>query len=1413
MRKLFYLVVSIVIFGLIISGCIFHMVPPLGQDGSIDIVKDDVFCKIDLIAGQHIVAGSITVSNDDENLFVTYETVDNWLINETHLYVGITIPTNSAPGKFPYKHEELGGVTTDTYEIPLEDLGVGPCDTIYIAAHAEIVKGETEETGWAKGVKIEPGKNWAMYFEYRLSCDIVQEVLYIHDLAEEKLNDIVEGPGIDTEYTLNNLGQYLEGQGGVDSTIVDGSLLQINYDSGLISFILLQDITTEPTLGSMKIKSTPSIPLVQQKTENKVVELKSTKHNYNLQISKDIDDVVYTGNRDVLIWVPFASEFKSWGYNVVSDFVSLFKDSTLTFNVSKLEDEEADVASLKNITDYDGMVIFNTHGDEGNWLCTGEVVPWYLSPHIYKIWLKWDHMTIWQNMKVKAEGGVLACASVFAVNSCWFESNLSGNFLNTIVLNMSCESSKTNALWDVFKDKGAGTYFGFDGITTERFATEQGYDLVKKLREGELTTGESHQLKFDPYGTNTSFWVIKGNFDLRFPRDLVSIWVLPKTMTLVEGESRSITITAYYDGGSLADIALDACTYDSSNTGVVTVDAGVITAVAEGTATITVSYTDDGISKTDTVEVTVNAITPTPEMILSPVVGDLETVSSSEQCSDTKWCFNQYKSGGHCQGRGICQADDTYAWDVNLNTPSHDSDNGMPVYAVEEGIISQTYGGCINAGGSYGQLLIEHTYQGSPWWSGYLHLKDIQVTTGQSVDQNTLLGYISNTSPEIIPNHLHFVVYKGQNSPSDLISFNTNIIPRDFPQTYYTITASAGPNGSISPSGNVTVNQGLDKSFTITPDTGYNIADVLVDGNSVGAVSSHTFTSVTEDHSISATFSATVTDIVSNVVAVYWTDHYPSNSQNIEHQINVFWDPYPEASGYKVYRSVNGVAEAEPIYNGPGELLYDKNVVQWHDLSNIVVGNTYAYYVTAYDDGWETSPSLETGTINTFLPPIYLVSPSDGETINNSTPTFEWSPVGANPGGSINSGITELWVKDLTDDKVTWDILISDMTTSNATYNQDGQASPLILGHSYAWEVTSYGSVDNMEVAISQSEYWEFTFGTVTGSVHNLTKDTYYNTIQAALDDADSLDGDIIEVSDGTYDESIIFPSGKVITLRSVNGPSSTIIRGNNGSQTATLDGALTGTTLEGFTITHADGQSGRGIYIVNSNLSIENCNIFGNSYNYSGGGIYNNFGGILTITESTISDNSSVRQYGSMSGGGIDNWGTLTITGSTISGNHASGGGGYTYYGASGGGISNNNGTLTITGSTISGNYAGGEGGAYGGGILNTGILTITESTISSNYAQSMYGTYGGGIQNGNTLTITASTISDNHADYGGGIYLSSETNVTIGGNSDTDLDNFNNFTDNYKSGSAPSADQHICDSNGDCHTNYPNNYFDPGP
>ena len=70
----------------------------------------------------------------------------------------------------------------------------------------------------------------------------------------------------------------------------------------------------------------------------------------------------------------------------------------------------------------------------------------------------------------------------------------------------------------------------------------------------------------------------------------------------------------------------------------------------------------------------------------------------------------------------------------------------------------------------------------------------------------------------------------------------------------FIITASATNGGLISPSGSVEVWGGESQTFTITPSTGYEISSVLVDGVSVGAVSSYTFSSVNDDHTIVATF-------------------------------------------------------------------------------------------------------------------------------------------------------------------------------------------------------------------------------------------------------------------------------------------------------------------------------------------------------------------------------------------------------------------------------------------------------------------------------------------------------------------------------------------------------------------------------
>ena len=81
------------------------------------------------------------------------------------------------------------------------------------------------------------------------------------------------------------------------------------------------------------------------------------------------------------------------------------------------------------------------------------------------------------------------------------------------------------------------------------------------------------------------------------------------------------------------------------------------------------------------------------------------------------------------------------------------------------------------------------------------------------------------------------------------------------PDKDHIIVVSAGTGGSIAPSGTVTVNDGDDQTFIITPDTGYIVLDVKVDGLSVGAITTFTFTDIVKDHTIEAAFGTQPVDV------------------------------------------------------------------------------------------------------------------------------------------------------------------------------------------------------------------------------------------------------------------------------------------------------------------------------------------------------------------------------------------------------------------------------------------------------------------------------------------------------------------------------------------------------------------------
>ncbi len=123
------------------------------------------------------------------------------------------------------------------------------------------------------------------------------------------------------------------------------------------------------------------------------------------------------------------------------------------------------------------------------------------------------------------------------------------------------------------------------GVITWTPTAAGNYDVTVKVSDGSKSATQSFTITVDE-------------------ALLTSIVVLPPSMTLEIGESKPITsVTAHYDNSTEANIALTACNYDSDNPTIATVNNGVITGESAGSATITVSYTEDSITKTDTVSV------------------------------------------------------------------------------------------------------------------------------------------------------------------------------------------------------------------------------------------------------------------------------------------------------------------------------------------------------------------------------------------------------------------------------------------------------------------------------------------------------------------------------------------------------------------------------------------------------------------------------------------------------------------------------------------------------------------------------------------------------------------------------------------------------------------------------------------
>jgi len=168
-------------------------------------------------------------------------------------------------------------------------------------------------------------------------------------------------------------------------------------------------------------------------------------------------------------------------------------------------------------------------------------------------------------------------------------------------------------------------------------------------------------------------------------------------------------------------------------------------------------------------------------------------------------------------------------------------------------------------------------------------------------------------------------------------------ITASFAINTHTITASAGANGLINPSGTVPVAHGSDQGFTITPATNYHVADVLVDGVSVGAVTTHTFTNVTVPHTIAASFAIDTYTITATTGAN--GSITPNSGVSVNHGSDRSFTITPATNYHVADVLVNGVSV------GPVTSYTFTNVTAAHTIAASFTINTYTITASAVGNG------------------------------------------------------------------------------------------------------------------------------------------------------------------------------------------------------------------------------------------------------------------------------------------------------------------------------------------------------------------------------------------------------------------------------------------------------------------------------
>ncbi|MFN8246365.1 MAG: hypothetical protein U0T56_08310 [Ferruginibacter sp.] len=511
-------------------------------------------------------------------------------------------------------------------------------------------------------------------------------------------------------------------------------------------------------------------------------------------------------------------------------------------------------------------------------------------------------------------------------------------------------------------------------------------------------------------------------------------------------------------------------------------------------------------------------------------------------------------------------------------------------------------------------------------------------------------------------------------------------ISATFALNTYTITATAGSNGSISPVGATTVNCGSNQTYTITPDPGYLVDDVLVDNVSQGAITTYTFTDVQASHTISVSFVQAVTFTITASAGTGGSIS-PSGSVSVNagdnQTFNITADPCYSISDVIVDGVSQGVIGSYTF----------TNVLATHTISASFTLNTYAITVTAGSNG---SVTPGTGNVNCGSNATYTI-----------TPDACYSIVDVLVDNVSQGPITTYTFTDVQAPHTISASFVINTFTITATAGSNGSISPA--------GVTTVNCGSGQSYTITPDPGYQVADVLVNGSSVGAVTTYTFSNVQAAS----TIDASFVAIPP-TLSSTALTAFGDVC-LNNTAGPNTFTINGIYLTNADVNVGPLNGFTFStddityntSLTLSQPGGTYSQLIYVKFTPVAVQS---YSGSIPVNGGGFAGNAdvsasgGGINTAPSVTTGSSSGITQIAATLNG------TITLNGCSpvIS------------YG--------------IEYSTTNG-FSNGSGTQVAGGTLNLGSFSsVISSGLNANttYYYKAYATNNGGISYGSQQSFT---------------------------------------------------------------------------